>query len=176
MKKFLIALIFLGLGSSFAAARNNDAVNIYDEPRELPSRPLYDEFGKKVKLSDFKGNFVVTIFWSRYCSPCIRELDNLNNYQNIVKNDGIRVVLISPDTEWNSIEEQKKLLKKYKAQDLDFYVDADGKVASDLGIFTSPNTVLINKDGKEIGRIRGSADWDSDEVVEYLYKIKAAHG
>lgn len=179
MKKFLIVLLILGvsvLNVARADARTEDGVNLYEEPRDLPTRPIYDQYGKKVKLSDFNDNFVIAIFWSRYCSPCIRELDNLNNYQNIVKNDGIKVVLISPDTEWNNIEEQKKLLRKYRAEDLDFYLDADGKTASDLGIFTSPNTVLINREGKEIGRIRGSAEWDSDRVVEYLYKIKAEHG
>ena len=31
---------------------------------------------------------------------------------------------------------------------------------------------LINK-GKEIGRIRGAADWDDEDVIEYIYKIKA---
>lgn len=37
-------------------------------------------------------------------------------------------------------------------------------------------TVLIGREGKEIGRIRGSAEWDSQDVIEYMYKIKAEHG
>ena len=64
-------------------------------------------------------------------------------------------------------------LQKYGAPDLDFYVDKKGDLSADLGIFTSPNTVLINRHGKEIGRIRGSVEWDDDEVIEYIYKIKA---
>ena len=36
--------------------------------------------------------------------------------------------------------------------------------------------VLIGREGKEIGRIRGSAEWDSQDVIEYMYKIKAEHG
>lgn len=176
MKKILVALLIFGISSFASLSQADDAVNIYDEPRDLPVRPFSDEYGNKIKLSDFKGDFVIAVFWSRYCSPCLSEMDNLNNYQNLVKNDGIRVVLISPDTEWNNYAEQKKFLKKYKGQDLDSYLDADGKVASDLGIFTSPNTVLINKNGKEVGRIRGSAEWDDEKVMEYLYKIKAEHG
>lgn len=46
----------------------------------------------------------------------------------------------------------KKMLKKYRAGDLEAYTDVNGQLASDFGIFTSPNTVLVNKDGKEIGR------------------------
>ena len=40
----------------------------------------------------------------------------------------------------------------------------------------TPVTVLIGREGKEIGRIRGSAEWDSQDVIEYMYKIKAEHG
>ena len=168
MKKILMALLILASTAGFSLARE-DGVNIYDTPREPPSRPIYTETGRKVNLADFKGDFLIAVFWSRYCAPCLRELDNLNRYQKIVRNDGIRVILISPDTEW------KKMLRKYRAGDLEAYTDVNGQLASDFGIFTSPNTVLINKDGKEIGRLRGSAEWDSDEVVEYLYKIKAEH-
>ena len=176
MKKFLVFCLSAMLSAASALAAGRDPVNIYETPKELPKRGIYHESGKKLSLSDFGGSFVLAVFWSRYCRPCLRELDNLNNFQNKVRNDGIRVVLISPDTEWNNIEEQKKLLKKYHAEDLEFFVDSDGKLASDFGIFTSPNTVLINREGKEIGRIRGSAEWDDPEVIEYIYKIKAEHG
>lgn len=174
MKKILMALLILASTAGFSLARE-DGVNIYDTPREPPSRPIYTETGRKVNLADFKGDFLIAVFWSRYCAPCLRELDNLNRYQKIVRNDGIRVILISPDTEWNTVDEMKKMLRKYRAGDLEAYTDVNGQLASDFGIFTSPNTVLINKDGKEIGHLRGSAEWDSDEVVEYLYKIKAEH-
>ncbi len=172
MKKFWFAfLIFVStFGLSMAEEKG---VNIYEEPRDIPSRPIYSYTGKKVNLTEFEGNFLIVVFWSRYCGPCLRELDNLWNYQQIVANDGIKVILVSPDTEWNNVDEMKKMLKKYHAGDLEAYTDINGQLASDFGIFTSPNTVLINKDSKEIGRLRGSAEWDDEKVVEYIYKIKA---
>lgn len=174
MKKFWFAfLIFVStMGLSSAEERG---VNIYEEPRDLPSRLIYGYTGKKVNLTDFEGNFLLVVFWSRYCAPCLRELDNLWRYQQIVENDGIKVILVSPDTEWNNVDEMKKMLKKYHAGDLEAYTDINGQLASDFGIFTSPNTVLINKNSKEIGRLRGSAEWDDEKVVEYIYKIKAEH-
>ena len=60
--------------------------------------------------------------------------------------------------------------------DLETYVDDKSDLAAAFGIFSSPVTVLVSREGKEIGRIRGSADWDSSEVIEYMYKIKAEHG
>ncbi len=174
MKKFWFAfLIFVStFGLSMAEEKG---VNIYEEPRDIPSRPIYSYTGKKVNLTEFEGNFLIVVFWSRYCAPCLRELDNLWRYQQIVENDGIKVILVSPDTEWNNVDEMKKMLKKYHAGDLEAYTDINGQLASDFGIFTSPNTVLINKNSKEIGRLRGSAEWDDEKVVEYIYKIKAEH-
>lgn len=175
IKKYLnIALAVFVLGG-WGGLFKPDPVNIYAEPRALPQREMFRfaENGEAYKLNDFKDQFVIANFWSRYCSPCLRELDNLNNFSKKVADNGIKVVIISPASEWHSLEEQQKFLQKYGAPDLDFYVDKKGDLSVDLGIFTSPNTVLINRHGKEIGRIRGSVEWDDDEVIEYIYKIKA---
>lgn len=175
IKKYLnIALaVFVlgGLGRPFQAGSGQYLCRT----PALPQREMFRfaENGEAYKLNDFKDQFVIANFWSRYCSPCLRELDNLNNFSKKVADNGIKVVIISPASEWHSLEEQQKFLQKYGAPDLDFYVDKKGDLSADLGIFTSPNTVLINRHGKEIGRIRGSVEWDDDEVIEYIYKIKA---
>lgn len=177
LKKYLliaISVFVLGAWSIFRP----DPVNIYDEPRQVPARPMfrYAETGQEYKLSDFKDNFVIAVFWSRHCVPCLRELKSLARYASKVEGNGIKVVIISPAGEWILPDEQQKFLTRHRAQSLDFYVDKKGDLAADLGIFTSPNTVLINKKGEEIGRIRGAVEWDNDDVVEYLYKVKAQHG
>ena len=84
--------------------------------------------------------------------------------------------MISNNSEWKNVSEQRRFLNKYKAQDLDFYTDNSGQVAADLGIFTSPHTVLINTQGQEIGRIRGSADWSRPAVIKYIRDLKEKHG
>lgn len=153
-----------------------DGVNIYAKPRALPEHRIMHQSGVPYKLTDFKGDFVVAVFWSRDCGPCIKELKSLNGFSNAVAGNGVRLILISPAKEWRSVTEQRRFLKRYGAPDVDFYIDNNGDLASDFGIFTSPHTVLINKKGEEIGRIRGSAQWDDDKVIEYIYKLKASHG
>ena len=157
-------------------AASSEYVNIYEEPRKFPKREFYSPLGQRYTMEDFKGNFVILVLWSRYCAPCVKELDELNEYSMKVKNDGIRVILLSKASEWNGDSEQKRFLERYDAKDIEYYNDEKGMLAEDLGIFTSPNTVLINRQGKEIGRIRGSINWDDEDVIEYIYKIKAQHG
>lgn len=174
IKNFLcLGLLLLGLASPVQAA---NGLNIFQYPREAPQDKFYNQYGGKVSLSDFKGQFVILVFWSRYCVPCIKELDNLNNFHNKTKKNGIKVMIISRMEEWKNLDELRKFLKKFKADDLDFYLDEKSKITESFGIFAYPHTVLINKAGQEIGRIRGAVIWDDDEVIEYMYKIKAQHG
>lgn len=158
------------------SAKAKEAVNIFEYPRDMPAREIISETGNKVKMKDFDGDFVLLVIWSRYCTPCIKELDNLNGFVKKTRENGIRVVMLSPAEEWKNAAEQRAFLEKYQAPDLEFYMDNEGKMAEDLGVFSSPHTVLVNTKGQEIGRIRGSAEWDNDNVIEYIYKIKAQHG
>lgn len=173
IKKILIlglALLWCGLASA------KSGLNIFAYPREAPQTPVYTPGGQPLKLSDFKGDFLLVMFWSRYCAPCIKELDEINDFVKKTRDNGIKVLLVSKDDEWNSTAEQRNLLAKYGAPEVDFYTDKNGKLAGDFGIFSSPHTVLISKSGQEIGRIKGSADWSDEDVIEYIYKIKAQHG
>lgn len=170
---FLSALLML---LSVSMVKAEDMVNIYKTPRSVPVHKIIHQSGRNYLLSDFKGEFVVAVFWSRDCGPCVAELRSLNEFYKITQNKGIRLLLISENEKWKNVAEQKKFLKKYGAPDVEFYVDEYGQVASDLGIFTSPHTVLINTKGEEIGRIRGSADWSSRKVIKYIEELKEKYG
>lgn len=174
MKKTLFILILLIFSNSAFAKK--EIVNIYDIPRKVPNRTIYHESGKRFLLTDFKGDFLLVVFWSKKCSVCIRELDDLNKFSNIVKKHGIKVIAVSPSGEWSDIQQTKDFLRKRKAPNLEVYWDEDGDLAADFGIYSTPHNVLINKKGEEVGRIRGRADWDDDDVIQYMYKLKAKHG
>ena len=178
VKKFItVWVLVIASFFPFMAGASEKGVNIYTYPRDVPSKAIFNSLGKQVKISDFNGKFVLIVFWSRYCVPCIRELKSLNEFANKTKSDGIKVILVSDKKEWSGgFQEQKKLLDKYGANDIEAFVDNKGDLAAAFGIFSSPVTVLISRDNKEIGRIRGSADWDEENVIEYIYQIKAKYG
>ena len=170
LKKFLLILFLISFASP---AFSQKGANIFAYPRKAPTSKIYNRYGKSFSLYDFAGDFLVAVFWSKTCIPCLKEMDDLNEFSKKTADTGIKVIIISPDKEWLSSEEQYATLKKYGGFDLDFYTDKGSKLSNDFGIFTSPHTVLINRDSMEIGRIRGSVDWDDQDVIEYIYKIKA---
>ena len=173
LKKYIALLLGLFCFVGFAQAKG---LNIFAYPRTAPQTPIYNLYGKEVKISDFAGDFLLINFWSRHCIPCIKELGKLNSFSLQTRDSGIKTIIVSRADEWVSVDEQQKFLAKFKAQDLDFYLDKKGKLTEDFGIFSSPHTVIVNKKGEEIGRIRGSADWDDEDVIAYIYKIKAQYG
>gem|GEM_PF-265844 len=169
--KIFALLLLLCLAFNVKA---ESGANIYEISRDLPSRFVYSETGKQVKLSDFKGDFVIAVFWSRYCVPCLSEMNNLRKFAAVVKNDGIRVIMISPKKEWKGgFEEQKFFLTRFDAQNMETYVDHNGDLAASLGIYSTPVTVLISRQAKEIGRIRGTVNWMKEGVISYFYTLKA---
>lgn len=172
--KIVLFVVVLGM-SNVVFAR--DKANIYEYSRDVPQKEIIGETGRKTKLSDFNGYFVIAVFWSRYCVPCIRELKSLSAFVSQTHNDGIRVIMISPKGEWNGgFSEQRRFLTRFNAENLEIYVDEKEQLASALGIFSSPVSILVSRDGQEIGRIRGSVKWDKPDVIEYMYKIKADKG
>lgn len=170
MIKKIIFVLFL---ACFAGVAQAGGVNIFAYSRKIPETAVFDEYGKAVKLDKFKGEFVIALFWSKTCVPCLRELPDVSKFVQKTQGTGIRLIMISPAEDWETFADQKALLKKYKAENVETYVDKNAALATDFGIFTSPHAVLINADSQEIGRIRGSVDWDDDDVMEYIYKIKA---
>ena len=89
---FLTAALCL---QTIAAEASEKGVNIYGAARDVPSKTVYGEAGNRVRMDDFKGDFVLAVFWSRYCVPCIRELESLKVFARQSNIDGIRVILIS---------------------------------------------------------------------------------
>ena len=164
----------LGLFCLSFLSEVNAAINIYPEPRHLPQSKIANQNGTEFSLSDFKGDFILAHFWSRDCAPCIKELKGLNSFHNKIKKSGVRLILISLKNEWRDSSEQWQFLKRYGASDLDFYVE-DGSLSADFGIFTTPHTVVINTKGQEIGRLRGSEEWNKQKVIDYITDLKENH-
>lgn len=172
--KNILKIIFLSFTLLISSGANakRDAVNIFQEGRDVPKRQIVHESGKSYRLSDFRGQFVVAVFWSRNCGPCLKEMKDLNTFYKNALPENIRLILVSKKSEWKSSLEQRLFLKKIGAPDIEFYTDKKGKLAADFGIFTSPHAVLINEKAQEIGRIRGTAKWADKRVLNYIKSLQ----
>ena len=86
---------------------NNEAqakLNMFPQPRYVPDLSFYGDSGKAYKLKNFGADLLIAVVWSRRCGPCLADLKQLNEFALATADQGIRVILISPDGEWRSVD------------------------------------------------------------------------
>lgn len=113
--------------------------------------------GKMVKLSDFKGSYVLVDFWASWCRPCRMENPNVVAAYNKFKDKGFTVLGVSMDSNkepWVQAIKQDNLTWT-QVSDLKGWGNEVGKLYNVQGI---PQNFLIDKEGKIIAKdLRGAA-------------------
>ncbi len=113
--------------------------------------------GKQVKLSDFRGKYVLVDFWASWCRPCRMENPNVVSAYNRFKDKGFTVLGVSLDSNkdpWLNAIKQDNLTWTH-VSDLKGWGNEVGKLYNVTGI---PQNFLIDKEGKIIAKdLRGAA-------------------
>lgn len=132
------------------------------EPKPLPDIAFQDGAGKPLKLSDWKGRVVLINLWATWCAPCRKEMPDLARLQKELGSDQFEVVAISVDRK--GAEASSAFLKETGADNLKLYVEPTTAIVGELQSAGLPATILVDRQGREIGRLLGPADWASPEA------------
>jgi thiol-disulfide isomerase/thioredoxin len=113
-----------------------------------------DVKGMPVKLSDYKGKYILIDFWASWCHPCRDENPNLVKQYNLYKDKNFVILSISLDerkSDWLKAIKEDKLPWK---QVSDLKRNNEAKVK--YGVQSIPENFLVSPDGKIIGKsLRG---------------------
>jgi len=142
---------------------------IHPEPKPLPDLEFQNSAGKPLKLSDWKGRVVLLNLWATWCAPCRKEMPDLSKLEKELGSDQFEVVAVSVDRK--GAEASAAFLKETGVDNLKLYVEPSTKIVTDLQSAGLPATLLIDRQGRELGRILGPADWASPDAQAL---IKAA--
>ena len=93
----------------------------------------------------------------------------LSELQTELGGDTFEVVTLA--TGRNALPAMKKFLANIDVENLPLHRDPKQKIARDMGVLGLPITVILNEDGQEIARLRGDADWSSENAKEILRAI-----
>lgn len=129
-------------------------------PEALPAFTFQDGDGKPLTIADFKGKVVLLNLWATWCAPCRLEMPALDRLQAAVGSDKFEVVALSLDKD--GVDKARKFFAETKIAHLKFYIDPTGKEGFNLKPVGLPTTFLIDAEGREIGRLAGPAEWDSE--------------
>ena len=138
---------------------------LHDEPRPFRDKTFVNAEGEDIDLAEFADNVTLVNFWATWCPPCLKELPGMDKLQTKLKDDGLNVVAISLDH--GGIKKARGFWKRADMQ-MGLYADPDKDLAQQMGVIGLPVTAILGPDGREIGRLIGEAEWDSEGVEKML--------
>lgn len=142
------------------------AVALAEAPQPRGETAFVDGDGKPVKIADWAGRTVLVNLWATWCPPCRFEMPGLDELQAKLGGESFEVVAINVDR--GGPDKGKGFYKEIELENLAYYYDAEGSLMRSLKVFGLPTTILIDKDGNEIGRMAGPAEWASDDAVALM--------
>lgn len=126
--------------------------------------------GGQLKLTDFKGKYVLVDFWASWCVPCRKGNPHLLSLYAKYKEKGLEIIGVSDDDNnheaWkkavdkDSIGVWKHVLRGLKRVDAPEMFDRSASIADKYGIHSLPTKILIDPNGVIIGRFGGGGEND----------------
>lgn len=117
-------------------------------------------------LASFSGKVVLLNIWATWCAPCRKEMPTLDRLQEKLGGRDFEVVALSMDRA--GLDIVKKFYAETGVTHLALNIDSSAKTMFTLGAVGLPMTLLIDREGKEIGRLIGPAEWDSRDMVDFI--------
>lgn len=144
---------------------------VHNAPKPVAPIKFEDEGGQTQSLADFKGKVVVLNIWATWCVPCRKEMPTLDRLQAALGGPDFEVVPVSIDL--GGVDAVRQFYAGIAVHNLAMYVDTSGRVLRELGAIGLPTTLIVDRSGREVGRIVGPAEWDSVELIQYLRSVIA---
>jgi thiol-disulfide isomerase/thioredoxin len=150
------------------------ALTVASEPRRAEQFAFERDGGAKLTLADFHGRAVLLNLWATWCAPCRAEMPALDRLQAASGDSRFEVVAVNVDTA--RLEKRGAFLDGIGVKTLTRYADPSGdafetlrKDGKALGL---PVTLVIDKNGCEVGAVEGGAKWDSAEAQALVGALK----
>lgn len=155
---------YVALQGSVATPKADSAVlRMHASPRPLPEIAFVEGAGKPRTLADFRGRTVLLNVWATWCPPCREEMPSLDRLQMKLGGPGFEVVALSIDA--GGVPVVERFYKEIGIGALAIYVDSSMRAANLLATPGVPTTLLIDAEGRELGRHAGPAQWDDAAVL-----------
>jgi thiol-disulfide isomerase/thioredoxin len=150
------------------------ALTLAPQPKPVPELTFGGPDGTKTSLADFNGRTVLFNLWATWCVPCRQEMPALDRLQGLLGSKDFEVVAVNVDTA--RLDRPKAFLDEIGVKNLTLYADSKAAALQTLQqagkVLGLPTTILIGKDGCEIGTMAGPAQWDAEDALALLNAIQ----
>jgi thiol-disulfide isomerase/thioredoxin len=151
--------------------RGGDMVKlvVHDQPRDRIAETFRDLHGNPITLADYSGKVVLLNIWATWCPPCRAEMPAIDRLAGAMEGDDFAVIALSTDR--GGVERVAEFFKDIQVENLKVMHDRTNDVARQAGVLGLPVTLILDRQGREIARMLGDADWDSPDARALLRRI-----
>lgn len=162
--------VILILKNSSAESRSETlslGIQEYATPVEATDFTLKNLDNKRVSLKNYRGKVVMLNFWATWCTPCRLEMPSMEKLHRQFKDKGFVVLAVAAG------EKAEGVTAFVKENNITFsaLLDTDQAVTEEYKVWALPTTYFINAEGKIIGKVNGSRDWNAKEATQYISSI-----
>lgn len=167
-----LALIMLTLSVSAEEKEVDLFIQLGIQPMRGPSRSpnmaLQDLEGNRVELESLRGKVIFLNFWATWCSPCKEEMSSMEALYQQFKGRGFVFLAIAVD--YGGIKPVKQFIEKHRYT-FPVLVDQKGKSLDLFNVKAIPTTLVIDKQGRILGKAIGPRNWRSPGAIALLEKL-----
>lgn len=182
MKNLRLAVLYTALAlfanaawaSDIAALREGSLqkLNFHAEPVAVPAVSMETREGEVVTLDSYRGKVILLNFWATWCAPCREEMPALDALQAEFGGEDFAVLTVA--TGRNALPAIDRFYAETGLTALPVLLDPKGAMAREMGVFGLPVSILIDRDGREIGRLIGDAEWHGDSARAIISALLAS--
>lgn len=135
-------------------------------PKPVRDEAFTDRKGTKIRFAQLKGRPLLVNFWTTWCPPCVEEMPSMDRIQARFRGQGLLVLPLVRDP--GGPKAALDFYERHKIKHLPALADRWGKVTYKNRIGALPQTMFIDREGREVGRMIGAADWEATPVLSLL--------
>jgi thiol-disulfide isomerase/thioredoxin len=130
-----------------------------------PTAPFLDPEGEPASLADFRGRPLLLNLWATWCPPCVVEMPSLDR---LAAREGERLQVLALSQDLDGRAKVAEFFAARNLRRLEPYLDPDMAFMTQLRVSTLPTTILYDSQGREVWRMTGMAEWESERVERLL--------
>ena len=139
---------------------------LHKKPIEIKELKFKDFNLNEVDLTDKKGNIMILNFWATWCVPCKKEMPSLEK----LSKEYPEIMIYPINLEKPNQEKTLKFFADLEISKLNIYFDPNFSLVRLLNMRGVPTTILLDKNGREFGRVIGEIDFFDKSFINLLKK------
>ena len=126
--------------------------------KDFPDFGFTDFEGKKHRLSEFRGQYVLLDIWGFWCGPCLRELPYIREAYRRFQTRKLQIVGLNTDPDYTVDSMKKSLTNNGMLWTQGQFQSVTDFLRGGLRVNSFPTTFLISPEGKILSMSRSDRD------------------